>query len=71
MATSIMIGLMRYAFFKTNTMNETQALANLIKATLGDESVTEFAKAVAIVLGDEYGQHNYNEFIDTLQNQLK
>jgi hypothetical protein len=54
---------------QTNTMNKTQALANLIKATLGDESVTEFAKAVAIVLGDEYGQHNYNEFIEALQNQ--
>ena len=52
-------------------MDNTQLTTNLIKAAMQLElSVTDFAKAVASVLADEYGEHNYNEFITTLKEQL-
>ena len=54
-----------------NNMDNTQLTTNLIKAAMQLElSVTDFAKAVASVLADEYGEHNYNEFITTLKEQL-
>jgi hypothetical protein len=41
-----------------------------IKSVDNNMSYKDFAKAVAIVLRDEYGTHNYNKFMDTLKNNL-
>lgn len=35
-----------------------------------DMSVTDFALAVAKILKDEYGTHNYKSFTDTLKKEL-
>ena len=37
-----------------------------------DESLSceDFAKAIAIILEDNYGQHNYNKFLKTLNNKI-
>jgi predicted phage tail protein len=31
----------------------------------------QFAKAVALELKDQYGSHNFKDFIDTLKKELK
>ena len=33
-------------------------------------SCEDFAKAIAIILEDNYGQHNYNKFLKTLNNKI-
>lgn len=33
--------------------------------------VEDFAKAVALVMRNDYGAHNYNAFINTLNTQLQ
>jgi hypothetical protein len=37
-----------------------------------DESLSceDFAKAIAIILKDNFGQHNYNKFLKTLNNKI-
>jgi hypothetical protein len=46
-------------------------VADSIKALLPESFwVTDFAKAVAHILADEYGEHNYETFIDELKKQL-
>jgi hypothetical protein len=34
-------------------------------------SIIDFAKAVAQILRDEYGSHNYKEFMDVLTQEIK
>jgi hypothetical protein len=54
-------------------MNEkiSKEVADLIKSSLPESLwVTDFAKAVAKVLADEYGQHNYEAFINEVKKQL-
>lgn len=50
-------------------------LAKRIDAEMGkiDESypVDEFARAVAEVLSEEFGSHNYDEFMKVLEENLK
>jgi hypothetical protein len=62
-------------------MNETQnnygyepiaeQLADLIKANLpADLAITDFAKAVAYIVADEYGEGMYGQFLLTLKENL-
>lgn len=52
-----------------------EKLAALISSAVetDDDSlhVEDFAKAVALVMRNDYGIHNYNAFINTLKTQLQ
>ncbi len=45
-------------------------LNDAIKSVDANMSYKDFASAVAIVLRDEYGVHNYTKFMETLKNNL-
>ena len=53
---------------------ESKQLANMISDSITqvDDSLSykDFAQAVAIVLIDNYGEHNYEPFINELKNSL-
>lgn len=52
-----------------------EKIAALISSAIetDDDSlhVEEFAKAVALVMRNDYGTHNYESFINTLKTQLQ
>jgi Ca2+-binding EF-hand superfamily protein len=52
-----------------------EQLSELISTAINsvDDSlhVEEFAKAVALVMRNDYGTHNYESFINTLKTQLQ
>ena len=54
---------------------ESKQLANMISDSITqvDDSLSykDFAQAVAIVLIDNYGEHNYEPFISELKNNLR
>ena len=58
-------------------INESKSKDLAIKINSAIEEVDDsmsykaFAGAVAIVLKDEYGKHNYDKFIDELTKELK
>ena len=56
-------------WFKNYYLTEalTQDISNAIPE---DTGYAEFAKAVATILKDEYGSHNFNKFMDIVHNDL-
>jgi len=57
-----------------NESKESDALAKEINKAMirivGEMSYKDFAAAVATILRDEYGKHNYMPFIEELKKQL-
>lgn len=47
-----------------------KAIDNTINTIDENLGVHDFAKAIAYVLKDQYGSHNYQQFITTLKNEL-
>ena len=56
-------------WFKNYYLTEalTQDISNAIPE---DTGYAEFAKAVATILKDEYGSHNFNKFMEVLHSEL-
>ena len=56
-------------WFKNHYLTEalTQDISNAIPE---DTGYAEFAKAVATILKDEYGSHNFNKFMEVLHSEL-
>jgi hypothetical protein len=70
MKKSVLVGLVREQLAKKQTLKE-NSLAGEINSVLPDNtSYSEFAKAVASILVDAYGKHNFKPFMEVLHKEL-
>jgi hypothetical protein len=48
-----------------------EQIADSIKSSLPESlSITDFARAIAYIVADEYGEHVYGQFLYTLKENL-
>lgn len=61
--------------FESQTNKEAKLMYRAIKEAIADINpdfnITELASAVALVLYDEYGRHNYDAFMKHLKSKLE